>query len=120
MSIRAGRLLTQGEIEQQIMAISDALEEATDDYASASYEAALAEADYRREYARAMVHAADADGPRVPVSEREARALLAVTDQHRAYKVLDARAESGKQALYSLRARLDALRTLAANVRAQT
>jgi hypothetical protein len=51
---------------------------------------------------------------------RDARALLACEAEFRRYKIAEASRNATKEHLASLRARLDAERTLSANVRAQT
>ena len=113
-------LLTAGQVEHQILRISDELDDETHRYAEVSELAADAEAAFKGVYHRAFIEAADADLPRVTVADREARAHLAAEEEFRTWKILEARQDAGKQAQQSLRARLDALRTIAANIRAQS
>jgi hypothetical protein len=54
------------------------------------------------------------------VATREAHALLQSRHEYQAWMIDSAVADSSRQLLYSLRAKLDALRTLNANVRALT
>jgi len=121
----AERLLTQGEVEQEIMALSDELAEETRRYADVSELAADHESAYKERHAKAVIHVYEqvgitADAKKLSASERDARIDLLCQDGYATWKVTGARAEASKQALLSLRARLDALRTLAANIRAQT
>lgn len=113
-------LLTAGQVENQILRISDELDDETHRYAQVAEMAAEAEANFKGAYHRAFLEAADADGARVTVPEREARAHLAADEAFRVWKIMEARQDAGKQAQQSMRARLDALRTIAANIRAQS
>lgn len=113
------RILTQGQIEQQIMEVAEALEEQTHLYADLADAAAVAEADYKLSYARAVVSMA-AQPLKLTAPEKSARAELSAAQELREWKLADARLKSTKEALVALRSRLDALRTLGANVRAQT
>ena len=114
------RLLTQGDIEGAILALSEDLEAQTDTYAALADEAAEAEADYKLKHARATVGYAAADGPKMTAAQIAARVELAAATELRRYKLADARRQATREHLLSLRARLDAMRTLSANVRAQT
>ena len=82
--------------------------------------AADAEVDYKVEFARRIVEEATDPPPRDRKDLQEARATLACQDLLRTRRRADAVAASRKEALYTTRARLDAKRTQAANVRAQT
>lgn len=116
-------MLTQGAIEDAIVALSDRLEEITDEYATASDDAAEAEAEYRLRYYRTFLQHKDGvtNGKRGESDETcKGRAIVANEDVLRDYKLTAARAESLRQALYTHQRRLEALRTLAANVRQQT
>lgn len=111
--------LTLYEIESRLAAVDEALDEATGDFAVLSHAAAEAEADYKAAHARAFLAAASTD-VKVSNAVAEARADSATADLLRAFKIADARRASAREALLSYRARLDALRTLNANVRAAT
>lgn len=115
----ADRILTQGEIEVELMRVTEALEEQTEVFAEIAELAAIAEADYKLRHARAVVGLASQSG-KLSVAERSARAEMIAAEELRAWKLAEARIKSTKEALLSLRARLDALRSLSANVRAQT
>lgn len=116
-------MLTQGEIEDRIETTVDTLESLTNDYARAMTSAAEAEADYRLRYWRTFLqHKDSAGGVGRPPSDKECegRAIVANEDALRAYKTTTAHAASIKSGMDTHRDRLDALRTLAANVRSQT
>lgn len=114
------KLLTQGDIEAAILALSEALEDETHRYADLADEAAEAEADWKIKSARAAIGYASADGPKLTQAQIAARVELHAADELRRYKITEARRQATREALMSLRARLDAMRTLSANVRAQT
>lgn len=115
-------LLSPTEVEAQIMRVSAALEEETSNYAEVCEVAARAEADYKLAWSRSLITVAnDHRGDRtVTASEREAIADRDASDTFRVWKINDARRAASKEALLSLRARIDALRTLSANLRVQT
>lgn len=111
--------LTQHEVEQRIMQISDTLDETTELLASLLIERATAEADYKHAFARVMVNLAQSSS-RLPVAAKEAIATTRTEAEFRNWKLWEAREKACQQQLHSLRAQLDALRTIAANVRAVT
>lgn len=112
--------ITPIDIEYQILDICDAMEAETEQYAQLSEQAANSEAKYKFTYARALVDMAASHSTKMTVQERQARADLIANDDFRVFKINEARRVSSKEALLSLRARLDALRTLSASVRHQT
>ncbi len=114
------KLLTQGEIEEGILALSDAIEEQTYLYAELSDMAAEKEADYKVRSARALVGLANDNSIKITAGERQARVDLHCAAELRDWKLAEARRQSSKEALLSLRSRLDAMRTLSANVRHST
>ena len=119
--VHVERLLTQGQVERMILRISDELEDETHRYADLGDLVVDAELDYKRAYALAMINAAVAeDGTKRLVAERDAWVTTETIDLLRIWKIHEARHDSTKQALLSLRARLDALRTLVANIRSST
>jgi hypothetical protein len=116
-----GQVLTQHDIEQGIVETSDRLAELTEEYAVLCEVAAEAEADYRLHFYNSLMRLKDAgDGKRMTDKEAEARSTSAAAADFRNYKMTAARLDAAKQALATHRTRLDALRTLAANVRAVT
>lgn len=119
MSERYERLLTQGEIEASILQIDGALDTATHEFADLSEAAARAEADYKQAAATEMVRLANSDR-KMTVSEREARVDQLTADEFAIYRIADARVRAAREGLHSYRARLDALRTISANIRSLT
>lgn len=113
------KLLTQGEVEQSILDLSAEIEATTYAYADLSDAAAEAEADYKLSFARATIAIAN-NSMKMIAQERQARAELASAEELRKWKLSEARRQSCKEALLSLRARLDAMRSLSANLRHQT
>lgn len=111
--------LTQADVERRIMALSDTMESETHTYRQQAREAAEAEADYKLAHHRQIIAIA-ATGTKQTAAVREARAALAVADDYRLAKIKAAQLDATKQLLSTLRAQLDAVRTLAANVRHQT
>jgi L-lysine 2,3-aminomutase len=112
-------LLNQGQVENLIMQIADALDDTTHIYAEISDRAATAEADYKLRVARAVITLANTD-TKMTAIERQARADIASAEELRTWKTLEASRQATKEHLLSLRARLDALRTLNASIRSAT
>ena len=112
-------MVTQGGIEVQILSLVDELEEYTDVYATVCEESARADVAHKREFTRLLVTLA-ADAPKMTVAVREAKAIQKSIDEMAVAKIMAARERATREKLTSIRARLDALRTLSANVRAQT
>lgn len=126
--------MSQGEVEEALLQEVGHLEaltnggpspktgESLQGYDETCESAASAEADWKIQEARFLV--AQADRPREGRAEavelRKARALSIHGDLYRAYKVTGAQKDGHKEALVTSRARLDALRTISANVRVQT
>ncbi len=115
-------VLTQGDVERAILRVVDELEDETDRFAAVVDLAAESEADYKESFARSIIQlsATAPNDRRVTAQEREARATSSSLPAFRTYKINDGRKQASKEALLSLRARLDALRSLGANIRAQT
>lgn len=112
-------LMTQAELESEIMRISDLLETATRELGTVSVEHANAEADYRFAYAQAFLKLRPED-ERLTDKIREQRAAEETTEAFRARRVAEAKQMHLQEKCRQLRAQLDALRTVSANVRAQT
>lgn len=115
-------LLTQAQIEGEITRLSDALEAETYDYRDISLSAAEAEAAFKHRHATATLSmAAEAtDGRKRTASERAAYADRVSGDEFRLFRIAEARRGASRESMLSLRTRIDALRTLAANIRYQT
>lgn len=108
---RRDRPISQVEIEQEILRLSEVLERATEDFAELAQDAAQKESDYKRQWAGSYLSASGA------VKERESWADLKTADELQAYKIAEALVKSRREMLSSVRTQLDSLRTLAANVR---
>ena len=113
------RLLSQADIEIEIMRLSEELESETYRYADIADLAATAEADYKLEAAKLLVAISNTPTKMTAV-EKQARVDLQCEPTYRVWKINEARRQASKEALLSLRARLDSLRTLSANIRNQT
>ena len=118
----SSRVLSQAEIEAAIARLEAELEEATHLFADLCDEEADAEADWKGALWRATVElAASKSEGRSNEKLREAQASLQAGEElFRLYRVAAGRVRSTGAALGALRARLDAYRTLSANVRSQT
>lgn len=116
------RPLSQVEIESQIVSICDDLEATTEEFSRLCEEHAVAENAFKRTHARALVTLASAgtmpDGRKSTADWREAQSQVTSEEEAARYRILDARLRATKEGLITKRARLDALRTIAANVRA--
>jgi len=110
------QLLNQGQVENMILDICDKLDDTTHVYAETSDRAATAEADYKLRMARAVITLANTDA-KMTALERQARADIASAEELRTWKTVEASRQATKEHLLSLRARLDALRTLNASLR---
>lgn len=108
-------LLTQGQIESEILRLSGLLEASTDEHGRAAEEMAAAEVAWKAAEAVTVLHSEQTNE-----SKRKAEALVAHREEFAEWRarqaVLDAITERNR----TLRAQLDALRTLSANVRNQT
>lgn len=105
----------------QIIAVLDEMEKATDVFGAAIDRTAVAEAEYRLAHAQATINlAASPLAGKMTVATRDAHALIQSRHEYEIWMVYAAASEAAKQYLYTLRARLEALRTLNANVRTLT
>jgi len=116
---RHTRPLSQVEVEERIQAVIERMEEETEAYDDVAQAAAEAEADYRRDSARALLAVINA-GEKQTVAERQARADLLTADAHKNHLITQAARNSKREHLQTLRAHLDSLRTLNASIRGQT
>lgn len=112
--------LNPGQVDQMIMDVCDAMDEATTVFEDVCDKAATAEADFKGAYARATIDIAANTEGRTNAAFRDAQATLLTINQLRVYKIQEARKTAAKEALLTLRARLDALRSLGANLRVVT
>lgn len=114
------RILSPVDVEREIVALGERLEVETTAYAVHCEDAANAEADWKYAYFRRVVQIVD-DDPKLAAHKVEAKAyLLAGEQNYRRFRVLTEKQRATASALVSIRTRLDAYRTLAANLRHQT
>lgn len=107
-------MLTQADVERELARLVQASEDVAHDIAARAEEAARAEHTYKIAYAKALLRA---EGT---VALREAQALLAVEAEHLGRKVADARLLAAQETARTIRAQLDALRSVNATVRHAT
>lgn len=118
-TVRRTRPLSQVEVELDIAAVVEDMEKHTEEYDDIAREAAEAEADYKRDAAHALLAVIEHSG-KMTVGERQARADLMVAGAYKRHLVTTAARNSKREYLQTLRAHLDALRTLNASIRGQT
>lgn len=106
--------LTQVLVENELLRLSAKLENLTDELAGRARIAAESEANHKGLRAQAYLKAEGTD------SKRSAEADVHVHDLYTQRKIDESLYESTKQAILSCRTQLDALRTISANIRAQT
>jgi chromosome segregation ATPase len=108
--------LSQLEVESEIRRLSDRLTELTTAQADHAQEAAQADVTLKLKQARAWL---DLRGHGGLKDEKEAQVLEQTALFYQAAKLADAVLKADHEAGRNLRAQLDALRTLAANIRDQ-
>lgn len=113
------QVLTQGQVESELMRLSAGLEEETYRYASLCEAEAEADIEYKAKSNVLLIHEANKD-QKVTVGERNARVAMLCRDEFAVYRMAEARRAASKELLVSLRQQIDALRTLSANIRAQS
>ena len=106
--------ITQVDLEDQLMRICERMDEDTGLLLELSIDRAEAEADYKYKYSRTLINISE----KMPVSSKEARAYLSASEEFRKWQLLLAREKATQQSLLAARSRLDAIRTVCANVRA--
>lgn len=107
------RPISQVEIEEEIMRLTDLLEQETESFEQLALDAAVKESNYKASWSKEYL------GAKGSIKEREAWADYKLEDMAMQYKISEALVKSKREKLNSLRTNIDALRTLAANVRAQ-
>lgn len=110
--------LTQADVERLILELTDVLADHTDEHRLLCEQTAIAEMDYKHAFHSAVVTLAS--GPRVTADVRKSTAWLRSENAERAYTTLAAAKEASRENLRSLTTRIEALRTISANVRNQT
>ena len=119
MSERHTRPLSLVEVEERIQRVMDAMEEETEEFDDIARDAAIAEAEYRRQSAFALLSIIE-HGGKMTVGERDARVDAMTAEVHKDHLIRQAARNSKREHLQTLRATLDSLRTLNASVRGQT
>lgn len=107
------RPLSSVEIEEEVWRISQKLDHQVGVVATRARAAAEAEVAYKLAHAKAILRVEGAT-----VAERDAKALLECASEYALYKGADAVLLAAQEAGRSLRAQIDALRTLSAAQRA--
>jgi hypothetical protein len=105
--------ITQIEIEEEIVRLTSLLEDETETFEVLAQDAANKEATYKTMWAKEYLSAKGS------IREREAWADYKLEEQIFGWKVSEALVKAKRERLSSLRTNIDALRTLAANVRHQ-
>jgi hypothetical protein len=106
--------LSQLEVESEIRRLSDRLTRLTEKQATHAQEAAQADVDLKFKQAKVWL---DLRGRGGTVAEKEAAVLTETSLYYEKAKLADAVLKADHEAGRNLRAQLDALRTLAANIR---
>jgi hypothetical protein len=105
--------ISQIEVEQEILRLVGMLEDHTETFEMLATDAANKEAVYKSSWAKEYLSAKGS------IKEREAWSDYKLEQQIFDYKISEALVKAKREKLHSLRTSIDALRTLAANVRAQ-
>lgn len=105
--------ISQVEIEEEIMRLAEMLELETENFEQLALDSAIKESNYKSSWAKEYL------GAKGSIKEREAWADYKLEELTMQYKISEALVKSKREKLHSLRTSIDALRTLAANVRAQ-
>lgn len=118
---RAAPILTQAEVENEIVRLSNAMDAALDELVHLSQDAANREVDHKVAEAKAKLAAGlqqgSGPGGRSTVDEREANALIKTEDAFRARLIAQALCDTCRERLRTMRSQIDALRTISANIR---
>lgn len=110
---RGHRPLSQVEIERMIAADLELLESATSDYEQALIDEAKAESAYKRQWSRTFLNVSGAR------YVKEAAADDQCSDENEARLLAAAKAKALREHMWTIRTRLESLRSLNANVRVQ-
>lgn len=107
------RPISQIEIEEEIMRLTSMLEDETEKFETLAQDAAEKEATYKSLWAKEYLSAKGS------IKEREAWSDYRLEKEIFDWKISESLVKAKREKLASLRTSIDALRTLAANVRAQ-
>ena len=105
--------LNQVDVEERLDALGERLLSEVDRYANLTVERAEAEADYKRDYHRAILQAQGGT-----VAQKESAAHIHAAKAFRKWKIVEAQEKATQQALIALRTQIESARTISANVRA--
>lgn len=105
--------ISQVEIEQELIRLMDMLEKETEQFESLAMDMAKKEALYKANWAREYLSAKGS------IKEREAWADYKLDQDSFDFKCAEALVKAKREKLLSVRASMDAIRTLNANVRTQ-
>ena len=111
--MRRSTPISQVEIEEEILRLTSMLEDETENFEVLAQDAANKEATYKSAWAKEYLSAKGS------IREREAWSDYKLESEIFAWKVSEALVKAKREKLSSLRTSIDALRTLAANVRQQ-
>lgn len=111
---QSNRPVTQVDVEVEILRFVDMLEQETDAFAGRARDAAEAEANYKGKWASEYLKADGTEKKRAAVADVKCH------DLYFKRKLAEGLKEATKESCSSMRAQLDALRTLSANIRNQT
>ena len=106
--------ITQVDVEEHILRLTEELEDHTEAFEVLAIDQSKKEARYKGSWAKEYLAAQGC------IKERESWADYKLADELYDVKMADALLKAKKEKLNSIRTALDSLRTLAANVRAQT
>lgn len=120
-----GEVITAAMVESRITQLSDDLEALVERLALHAATNAEAEVAYKVKYAKARLVARDAPGGHGPGGrttndEADDRALVECESELRAHLIAEAVYASTRDAMFSRGRQLEALRTIAANIRSMT
>lgn len=110
--------ITPFEVESKLLQLMDSLESETEAFEVLSVDSAKKSARYKASWARAYIRVSS--GGKGSIKDRESLADYENEELHFDHLVAEALTKSKQQKLTSLRTEMDALRTISANVRAQT
>jgi len=105
--------ISQVEIERELLRLIDRLEIETEQFETLAMDCAKKEALYKSNWAKEYLSAKGS------IKEREAWADYKLDHEHFDFKCAEALVKTKREMLLSIRASMDAIRTLNANVRAQ-
>jgi hypothetical protein len=107
--------IIQTEVEERLLKLADRMDVELDRFAEASHERAHFEAEHKLAYSKSIVASST---NKETVAHKEAMAHLRAKEAFHGWKLAEAKEKATQQALIAIRAQMDALRTISANVRA--